>query len=119
MCAPFRTLCPGEGLDRDVEWLTTRAGEQAVGVAKLFAHIELRAIDDSAGEWYGQAYTDYKTGAVSLPVSETQVQMLLALATRKKGKRNGRDEKVFLFEFSGYLCENPFLRVILTFELFD
>ena len=37
----------------------------------------------------------------------------------KKGKRNGRDEKVFLFEFSGYLCENPFLRVILTFELFD
>jgi hypothetical protein len=26
----------------------------------------------------------------------------------KKGKRNGRDEKVFLFEFSGYLCENPF-----------
>ena len=27
---------------------------------------------------------------------------------RKKGKRNGRGEKVFLFEFSGYLCENPF-----------
>jgi hypothetical protein len=85
MGAPFRTLCPGEGLDRDVEWLTTRADEQAVGVANLFAHIGLRAIDDLAGERYGQAYTDYKAGAFSLPVSETQVQMLLArycLATR-------------------------------------
>ena len=54
----------------------TRAGEQAV--AKLFVHIGLRAIDELAGERYGQAYTDYKAGAVSLPVSETQVQMLLA-----------------------------------------
>ena len=45
--APFRTLCPGEGLDRDVEWLTTKAGEQEVevGIAKLFARIELRAIN--------------------------------------------------------------------------
>ena len=84
MGAPFCTL-QGEGLNRDVEWLTTRAGEQAVGVAKLFAHIGLRAIGDLAGERYGQAYTDYKAGAVSFPVSETQVQMLLArnyLATR-------------------------------------
>ena len=32
----------------------------------------------------------------------------------KKGKRNGRDEKVFLFEFSGYLCEKS---LFLTFEL--
>ena len=78
MGAPFRTLCPGEGLESEVEWLTTRVGEQAVGVAKLFAHIGLRAIDDFAGERYGQAFTDYKAGAVSLLVSETQVQMLLA-----------------------------------------
>ena len=37
------------------------------------------------GEHHVRTYTDYKAGAVSLPVSETQVQMLLArfcLATR-------------------------------------
>ena len=54
-------------------------------VAKLFAHIGLKMIDEVAGERHGRTYTDYKAGAVSLPVSETQVQMLLArfyLATR-------------------------------------
>ena len=53
---------PGKGLDRDVEW----AGEQAVGVAKGFTHIGLRAIDDLAGERYGQAYTNYKAGGRSV-----------------------------------------------------
>ena len=45
--APLRTLCPGKGLESDVEWLTTKAGEQEVevGIAKLFARIELRAIN--------------------------------------------------------------------------
>ena len=38
MGAPFRALCPGEGLERDIAWLVARADEQAVGVAKLFAH---------------------------------------------------------------------------------
>ena len=40
-----------------------------------------------AGERHGRTFTDYKAGAVSIPVSETQVQMLLArfcLATRLK-----------------------------------
>jgi len=85
MGALFRTLCPGIGLEGDKAWLAARAGEQAVGVAKLFAHIGLKAIDDLAGERHGRAYTDYKAHAVSLPVSETQVQLLLArfcLATR-------------------------------------
>ncbi len=85
MGAPFRTLCPGDGLEGDNAWLAVRAGEQAVEVAKLFAHIGLNAIDDLAGERHGRAYTDYKAHAVSLPVSETQVQLLLArfcLATR-------------------------------------
>ena len=85
MGAPFRALCPGEGLERDIAWLVARADEQAVGVAKLFAHIGLKAIDDLAGERHGQGYVDYKAHAVSLPESETQVQMLLTrycLATR-------------------------------------
>ena len=85
MGAPFRALCPGEGLEKDFAWLLARADEQAVGVAKLFAHIGLKAIDDFAGERHGQAYVDYKARAVSLPESETQVQMLLTrycLATR-------------------------------------
>ena len=85
MGAPFRTLCPGVGLEGDKTWLAARAGEQAVEVAKLFAHIGLKAIDDLAGERHGRAYTDYKEHAVSLPVSATQVQLLLArfcLATR-------------------------------------
>ena len=75
----------GEGLERDIAWLVARADEQAVGVAKLFAHIGLKAIDDLAGERHGQGYVDYKAHAVSLPESETQVQMLLTrycLATR-------------------------------------
>ena len=71
--APFRALCPGEGLERDIAWLVARADEQAVGVAKLFAHIGLKAIDDLAGERHGQGYVDYKAHAVSLPESETQV----------------------------------------------
>ncbi len=85
MGAPFRTLCPGEGLEGDKAWLAARAGEKAVGVAKLFAHIGLKAIDDLAGERHGRAYADYKAHAVLLPVSENQVQLLLArfcLATR-------------------------------------
>ena len=85
MGAPFRALCSGEGSERDLTWLAARASEQAVEVAKLFAHIGLKTIDEVAGERHGRTYTDYKAGAVSLPVSETQVQMLLArfcLATR-------------------------------------
>ncbi len=58
MGAPFRALCPGEGLERDLAWLAARAGEQAVGVAKLFAHIGLSAVDDLAEESYRQAYSD-------------------------------------------------------------
>ncbi len=73
MGAPFRALCPGEGLERDFAWLLARADEQAVGVAKLFAHIGLKTID----ERHGQAYVDYKARAIELPESETQVQMLL------------------------------------------
>jgi hypothetical protein len=56
-----------------------------VEVAKLFSHIGLKTIDEVAGERHGPTYMGYKAGAVSLPVSETQVQMLLAsfcLATR-------------------------------------
>jgi hypothetical protein len=37
MGAPFCAPCPGEGLERDLAWLTARAGEEA-GVVKLFAH---------------------------------------------------------------------------------
>ena len=58
---------------------------KAAGVAKLFAHIGLKAVDDLAEERHGQAYSDYKAGAIALPESETQVQMLLTrycLATR-------------------------------------
>ena len=58
MGAPFRALCPGDGLERDFAWLLARADEQAVGVAKLFAHIGLKAIDDLTGERQGQAYVD-------------------------------------------------------------
>ena len=64
MGAPFRALCPGEGLGRDLAWLAARAGEQAVGVAKLFAHIGLKAVDDLAEERHGQAYSNYKAGAI-------------------------------------------------------
>jgi len=38
---------------------------------------------------------------------------------KKKEREMGGAKIGFLFEFSGYFCENPFLRVILTFELFD
>ena len=48
MGAPFRPLCPGEGLERDFAWLLARVDEQAVGVAKLFAHIELKVIPDQS-----------------------------------------------------------------------
>ncbi len=51
-------------MERDFAWLLARADEQAVGVAKLFAHIGLKAIDDVAGERHGQAYVDYKARAV-------------------------------------------------------
>jgi hypothetical protein len=64
-------------LERDLTWLAARAGEQAARVAKLFAYIGLRAVDDLAEERHGQAYTDYKAGAIAFPESETQVQMLL------------------------------------------
>ena len=37
MGAPFRTLCPGEGLEKDKAWLAARADEQAVEVTKLFS----------------------------------------------------------------------------------
>jgi hypothetical protein len=56
-----------------------------------------------------QIYTIYAAAQ-----SPTQTSFL-----KKKEREMGGMEKVFLFEFSGYLCENPFLRVILTFELFD
>ena len=52
---------------------------------KLFAHIGLKAVDDLAEERHGQDYSNYKAGAIALPESETQVQMLLTrycLATR-------------------------------------
>ena len=58
-----------------------RAGEQAAGFSKLFAHIGLKAVDDLAEK----AYSDYKASAIALPESETQVQMLITrycLATR-------------------------------------
>ncbi len=54
MGVPFRTLCPGEGLERDLAWLAVRVGEQAAGVAKLFAHIGLKAVYDLAEERHGQ-----------------------------------------------------------------
>ena len=85
MGAPFRTLCPGKGLEGDKAWLAARAGEEAVEVVKLFAHIGLKATDDLAGARLGRAYSNYQARAASLPASETQVQMLLArycLATR-------------------------------------
>ena len=69
--------CLPTGDGKDFAWLLARADEQAVGVAKLFAHIGLRAIDDFAGERHGQAYVDYKARAISLPESKIQVQMLL------------------------------------------
>ena len=78
MGPPFRTICPGVGLEGEKPWLAERAGEQAVEVAKMFAHIALKVIDDFAGERHGRAYADYKKHAVSLPVSETQVQLLFA-----------------------------------------
>ncbi len=53
-----------------------------MGVAKLFAHIGLKVIDDLAGERHGQGYVDYKAHAVSWPESETQVQMLLTRLAR-------------------------------------
>ena len=83
--APFRTLCPGEGLEGDKAWLEAQVGEQAVDVAKLFAHIGLKAIDGLAGVRLGRGYTDYQARAASLPASKTQVQILLprfCLATR-------------------------------------
>ena len=71
MGAPFRARCPGEGLERDLTWLAARAGKQAARVAKLFAHIGLRAVDNLAEERHGQAYSNYKAGAIALPESET------------------------------------------------
>ena len=64
---------PGEGLERDLAWLAARAGEQAVGVAKLFTHIGLKAVDDLAEERHVQEYSNYKAGAIALPESETHV----------------------------------------------
>ena len=58
-------------MERDLTWLAARASEQAVEATKLFAYIELKTIDEVAGERHGRTYTDYKVGAVSLQVSET------------------------------------------------
>jgi len=59
MGAPFCALCPGEGLERDLTWLAARVSEQAVEIAKLFAHIGLKTIDVVAGERRGCTYMDY------------------------------------------------------------
>ena len=72
MGAPFRALCPGEGLERGLAWLAARAGEQAAGVAKLFAHIGLKTVNDLAEERHGQDYSNYKAGTIALPESETK-----------------------------------------------
>jgi len=83
MGAPFRTLCPEKRLGRR-QGVACGAGGRAGGGGRE-SHIGLKAIDDLAGERHGRAYTDNKARAASLPVSETQVQLLLArfcLATR-------------------------------------
>jgi hypothetical protein len=64
--------------ERDLTWLAARVSEQAVEVAKLFAHIGLKTIDVVAGKRHGRTNMDYKAGAISQPVSETQAQVLLA-----------------------------------------
>ena len=53
-------------MEKNLAWLAERACEQAAGVAKLFAHIGLNAVDDLAEESRGQAYTDHKTNALEL-----------------------------------------------------
>ena len=55
MGAPLRTLCPDEGLAGDRAWLEAQAGHQAAGVAQLFAHLGLAAVDAVAEERHGQA----------------------------------------------------------------
>ena len=52
-------------------------GRAGGGSRKAVAHIGLKAVDDLAEERHGQAYSNYKAGAIALPESETQVQMLL------------------------------------------
>jgi hypothetical protein len=78
MGAPLRSLCPGDGLDMDRAWLAMQAGMQAAEVARLFAHIGLKAVDAAAVARFGQAYEMYKGGASALPESAAQIQMLLA-----------------------------------------
>ena len=78
MGAPLRSLCPGDGLDSDRAWLAAQAGKQAAEVARLFAHLGLKAVDAAAGARYGPAYENYKAGAAALPESAAQVQMMLA-----------------------------------------
>ena len=58
MGAPFRALCPGEGLEKDLTWLTALVSEQAVEVAKLFVHIGLKTIDEVADERHWRTYTE-------------------------------------------------------------
>ena len=53
-------------------------GQQAAGVAQLFAHLGLAAVDAVAEEWHGQAYGSYRERAATLPASQPQIKMLLA-----------------------------------------
>ena len=78
MGAPFRSLCPGDGLERDKAWIAAQAGKQAAAVQLHFAHLGLSAVDAAAGARLGHAYENYRMGAPTLPESEAQVQMLLA-----------------------------------------
>ena len=78
MGAPLRTLCPDGGLAGDRAWLEAQAGKQAAGVAQLFAHLGLAAVDTAAGERHGQSYRSYRERAATLPASEPQIKMLLA-----------------------------------------
>ena len=85
MGAPLRSLCPGGGLEGDRAWLAAQAGKQAAEVARLFAHLGIKAVDAAAGARFGPAYENYKAEAAALPESAAQVQMMLArycLATR-------------------------------------
>ena len=71
-------LCPDGGLAGDRAWLEAQAGHQAAGVAQLFAHLGLAAVDAVAEERHGQAYRSYRERAATLPASEPQIKMLLA-----------------------------------------
>ena len=79
MGAPLRALCPGDGLERDKAWLAAQVADQSAGVARLFAHLGLAAVDSAAAAGpAGQSYTEYRAGAATLPSHETQIQLLIA-----------------------------------------